>query len=257
MSSNGKLIGLIGGVGPWAGLDVHRKILEECRYEQEQECVSVLHLSYPGKYTDRTDYILGKVTTNPAYSFIEELHSLETSGVDVAAIVCNTAHAAPILRVMSSWLENSSLQYINIIEETQHKLKQDGIRTVGLLATQGTYSFGLYTDGFSGNILHPATKTQERIHAVIYDRAYGLKTHFPQTTAKQLEDLRNAASELMDCGAEALVLGCTELPLLENYFNDWGYPVYDPNRILAQRLVEACIGPPTLEKRLINDKQHI
>lgn len=256
MNTNGKLIGLIGGVGPWAGLDVHRKILEECRYEQEQECVSVLHLSYPGKYTDRTDYILGKATTNPAYSFIEELHSLETSGVDAAAIVCNTAHAAPILRVMTSWLENSSLRYVNIIEETQQQLKRDSIRNVGLLATLGTYTFDLYREGFSGNLLYPSKTIQEQIHAVIYDPGYGLKTRFPQSTERQLEDLRRAAFELMEQGAEALILGCTELPLLENAFREWKIPVYDPNRILAKRLVEVCQEAPLIPQ-LINDKQHI
>lgn len=256
MNTNGKLIGLIGGVGPWAGLDVHRKILEECRYEQEQECVSVLHLSYPGKYTDRTDYILGKATTNPAYSFIEELHSLETSGVDAAAIVCNTAHAAPILRVMTSWLENSTLRYVNIIEETQRQLERDSIRKAGLLATLGTYSFGLYDEGFSGTILCPEVSTQQLIHAVIYDPGYGLKTHYPHTTEQQLEDIRRAAFELMDQGAEALILGCTELPLLENAFREWDIPVYDPNRILAKRLVEMCQGTPFIPQ-LINDKQHI
>lgn len=256
MNTNGKLIGLIGGVGPWAGLDVHRKILEECRYEQEQECVSVLHLSYPGKYTDRTDYILGKAAINPAYSFIEELRSLENSGVDAAAIVCNTAHAAPILRVLATWLEGSSLHYLNIIEETQRQLEHDGIRTAGLLATLGTYRFGLYSDGYSGTIVSPAAHTQEKIHAVIYDPAYGLKTHYPVTTEQQLEDVRIAAFELMDRGAEALILGCTELPLLENAFREWKIPVYDPNRILAKRLVEVCQSAQPATQH-INDKQHI
>lgn len=258
MNVNGKLIGLIGGVGPWAGLDVHRKILEECRYEKEQECVSVLHLSYPGKYTDRTDYILGKVTTNPAYSFIEELRSLETSGVDAAAIVCNTAHAAPILRVLSTYLESSRLVYVNIIEETQAQLVRDGVENVGLLATLGTYSFGLYAEGFSGKLIYPPQRLQEKVHEAIYHPQYGLKTHFPDTMPQQLQNLRNAAEVLMDKGAEAIVLGCTELPLLENTFKEWGFPIYDPNRILARRLVNSCFHTnSTTLLQHINDKQTI
>lgn len=253
---DGKLIGLIGGVGPWAGLDVHRKILEESGYESEQECVSVMHLSFPGKYTDRTDYILGKTTVNPAYAFIEEFRTLESAGAQAAAIVCNTAHAAPIFDVMHEYLQESNLQYIHIIQETQRELELDGVRKAGLLATLGTYNLELYRQRFNGTILHPDTETQQRVHAVIYDPEFGLKMHYPNTTEQQYDVLIQAGHSLIEQGAEALILGCTELPLLKAVMYEFNVPVYDPNRILAQRLVEAC-QPETAKKELLSRTQEI
>lgn len=247
MHTHGKLIGLIGGVGPWAGLDVHRKILESCNYRQEQECVSVMHLSFPGKYTDRTDYILGKTAINPAYAFIEELQALEVSGVKAAAIVCNTAHADPIFSVMEQYLEGSSLNYVHIIRETCRQLERDGIRKAGLLATTGTYNLNLYRNEFNGTICYPDADLQQAVHAVIYDPVYGLKTHFPKTCSLQHIALRKAAAALIAQGAEALILGCTELPLLADTFSDIGIPVYDPNKILAEQLIAACALPGTVE----------
>lgn len=231
-------IGLIGGVGPWAGLDVHRKILEESSYVLEQDCVSVVHTSFPSNYTDRTDYLLGKTPVNPAYAFSRELKLLEAAGAKSVAIVCNTAHAEPIFRVIEAELKSSSLTYVNIIRETQAALERDGIRKAGLLATLGTYALDLYGNGFSGTVLHPSKKNQYRVHNSIYNPLNGLKTHYPRHTDELYPELIAVAQSLADDGAEALVLGCTELPLLTDLADRVGIPVYDPNRILAKALVE-------------------
>jgi len=243
MSGDCKLIGLIGGVGPWAGLDVHSKILEESSYVREQDCVSVMHLSFPGKYTDRTDYLLGKTIINPAHEFIRELEFLERAGTDSAAIICNTAHADPIMNVITEGMSGLALTYVNIIRETQAALEQDGIRRAGLLATLGTYSLDLYQQGFSGEMLHPSNSDQLLVHNVIYNRQNGLKTHYPNHSEELYAALVSVANNLISQGAEALVLGCTELPLLSELQRYVGIPVYDPNRILAKALIKTAYQP--------------
>jgi aspartate racemase len=253
-------IGLIGGVGPWAGLDVHRKILEESSYSTEQDCVSVVHVSFPGKYTDRTDYLLGKTKVNPAYAFAEELRMLEASGAGTAAIVCNTAHAGPIFRVLETELSGSSLTYVNIIRETQAVLMHDGIRKVGLLATLGTYSLDLYGNGFSGTVVNPSKNNQHRVHNIIYNAQTGLKTHYPNYRDEHYSGLIEVARALAEAGAEALVLGCTELPLLAELERYVDLPVYDPNRILAKALVQQAtqagtaglLRSPKTEKTIVS-----
>jgi len=243
MNGGSKLIGLIGGVGPWAGLDVHRKILEEAAYVREQDCVSVMHLSFPGKYTDRTDYILGKTTINPAHEFIRELRFLEQSGAGTAAIICNTAHADPIMDVIAGGMAGSSLRYVNIIRETQKELEKDGIRRAGLLATLGTYSLGLYQQGFAGEMIHPSKAGQQLVHDIIYNSQTGLKTHYPKHTDELCSELVSIAKKLIEVGAEALVLGCTELPLLSELSRHLSIPIYDPNRILAKALLRNVHSP--------------
>lgn len=238
MNANTKLIGLIGGVGPWAGWDVHRKILETNVCEREQECVSVVHLSFPGKYADRTDYLLGKTSENPSAAFIGELQLLEAMGVKTAAIVCNTAHAAPIFDEMTEAIGQLSLRYVNIIAETQRVLAKSGKKRVGLLATLGTYNLGLYADGFDGTILSPGPEDRQLVHDTIYDPHYGLKTQYPAVADRIYTDLSVVMEKLAGQGAEAIVLGCTELPLLERLQELTHLPVFDPNRILAEALVE-------------------
>jgi aspartate racemase len=248
MSGNHKLIGLIGGVGPWAGLDVHQKILEETSYEREQECVSVMHLSFPGKYTDRTDYILGKTTVNPAHAFIRELRFLEEAGAASAAIVCNTAHAAPILDVIEAGMANSTMRYVNIIRETQAALQRDGIQRVGLLATLGTYALDLYRNDFDGDVIYPDPKNRTRVHESIYNPVNGLKAHYPKCVEAVYPELIAVARSLISEGVEALVLGCTELPLLADLQRYIDIPVYDPNRILAKALIAQVSTPVNREE---------
>lgn len=257
MKDSGKLIGLIGGVGPWASLDVHRKILEQASFTKEQECVSVMHLSFPGKYSDRTEYILGKTTENPAYAFVDELRLLETQGAGCAAIICNTAHAAPILNVIQEELGESSLQYVNIIHETQRAVEENNHRRVGLLATLGTYELDLYRHNFNGNMVYPSKKNRERVHNLIYNVHYGLKTAMPKDLTFLYNELTKVASDLLDEGADALILGCTELPLLSDFSKCMPVQVYDPNQLLASALLRSVRQPAAATTSQILTKQYI
>jgi aspartate racemase len=243
MNGNSQLIGLIGGVGPWAGWDVHRKILEESAYEREQDCVSVMHLSFPGKYTDRTDYLLGKTRVNPAHAFLRELRFLENYGAAGAAIVCNTAHADPILDLIEAGMIGSPMRYVNIIRETQAVLKQDRVKRVGLLATLGTYSLDLYRNQFDAEVIYPIKSNQKRVHNIVYNIQNGLKMHYPKCIDELYPELLSVAKTLIADGAEALVLGCTELPLLADFGKYVDVPVYDPNRILAKVLIAQASQP--------------
>ena len=256
MANSGKLIGLIGGVGPWASLDVHRKILEQAAFTKEQDCVSVMHLSFPGKYTDRTEYILGKTTENPAYAFVNELRLLEAQGAGCAAIICNTAHAAPILNVIEEELAESSLQYVNIIHETQRAVEKNDHRRVGLLATLGTYELDLYRKDFNGTIVYPSKKNRERVHNIIYNAQYGLKSAMPKDLTFLYNELTEVASDLLDEGVEALILGCTELPLLSDFSKCMPVQVYDPNQLLAAALLRSVLQPATTTSQLVT-KQYI
>lgn len=256
MKDSGKLIGLIGGVGPWASLDVHRKILEQASFTKEQECVSVMHLSFPGKYSDRTEYILGKTTENPAYAFVDELRLLETQGASCAAIICNTAHAAPILNVIQEELGESSLQYVNIIHETQRAVEKNNHSRVGLLATLGTYELDLYRNNFNGTMVYPSKKNRERVHNLIYNVHYGLKTALPKDLTFLYNELTKVASDLLDEGVDALILGCTELPLLSDFSKCMPVQVYDPNQLLASALLRSVRQPAATTTSQILTKQY-
>lgn len=84
-----RLIGIVGGVGPYAGVDLYRKILEQTKACKDQEHLPIAMLSLPGEICDRTAFILGETDINPAYAIVDILKKLEGVGAEVAAIACN------------------------------------------------------------------------------------------------------------------------------------------------------------------------
>ena len=95
----------------------------------------------------------------------------------------------------------------------------------------------LKQEGFE--IVDSSEEWQERIHAAIYDKEYGIKAQSAPVTNKVRLELHSAMDELKKDGADIIVLGCTELPLAlpENDHN--GMVLIDPNRILARALIYA------------------
>ena len=109
------LIGIIGGVGPFAGLDLQRKILEQTVAAADQEHLPVISVSWPGPIADRTEYLLGRVPENPAYAILEQLRLLAAAGATVAGIPCNTAHAPAIFDVIRAGVAAEDLSLIHIL----------------------------------------------------------------------------------------------------------------------------------------------
>jgi aspartate racemase len=86
------MIGIVGGVGPLAGLDIFKKIIEETVATKDQEHVPVVLSSQPHRIADRTAFLLGKENQNPAIALKDILLELDKAGARVAAIPCNTSH---------------------------------------------------------------------------------------------------------------------------------------------------------------------
>lgn len=233
------VIGLVGGVGPCAGIDVHQKILATRNGNTEQDLPSVIHFSTPSSFTDRSDFLLGRTPVNPAFAFSKQLKTLDQLGVNAAAIVCNTVHATPIFTEIRSQLQNCSLRYFNIVEETQRRIQQDGFKRIGLLATLGTYQFDLYKNNNSLEIVYPSNENQQRVHDCIYHPQYGVKVHHLTHLSFLHTELTEVSMELVLQDVDAIVLGCTDLPLLSGFEKHIPVPVYDPNQILAETLVSS------------------
>ena len=107
-----KTIGVVGGVGPLAGVDFQKKIISQTRAERDQDHLQVVTVSFPAQVPDRTAYLLGETDQNPAVPLAEQLILLEKTGADIGAIPCNTAHAPRIFD-----------QIKKILGETGSKLK--------------------------------------------------------------------------------------------------------------------------------------
>jgi aspartate racemase len=239
-----KIIGIVGGAGPFAGLDLQAKILAQTMANQDQEHLTIINLSQPNQLPDRTDYLLGKTAVNPAHAIFQQLQTLERAGTAVAAIPCNTAHAPAIFDVVIAQLNaaGSRLKFLHMIHETAQHLRQyyPEIKRIGVLSTTGTYRTQIYPQllepaGFE--VLVPDEVMQETaVHAAIYHPHYGIKTH-GHATPQARKWLLQSAENLQQQGAEAIILGCTEIPLAITENNIGTMLVIDPTTILARALI--------------------
>lgn len=204
-----KIIGIIGGMGPAATIDLYKKIVENTPAEKDQEHIHVIIDSYP-QIEDRTEYILygGK---NPAPRLIESAKRLEAAGADALIMPCNTAH------YFAKDIEKEvNIPLIHIVRCSAEAVKNNYPKTkkIGLIATTGTIKAGVY-----GNILKEygfetidlPEKIENNIMDCIYKGVKAGKTEEYSILFQQCVD------EIADLGADLLIEGCTEIPLIMPY----------------------------------------
>lgn len=238
------MIGIVGGVGPLAGLDVFKKIIEETDAVRDQDHLPVILSSQPHKIVDRTAFLTGKEKTNPAYAFLKIIQELDSAGAQIAAIPCNTAHAPAIFDTLKEELVKLPLtiNLLHLVEETaKYILANYSGCKVGILSTTGTRDTGLYTNILQKHGIEsiaPNDTFQEIVHQAIYNETYGIKAFSSPVTSKAQEDLIKVVEELKNQGAQVIVLACTELPLALTEKTYFGLPAIDPNRVLARALIK-------------------
>lgn len=227
------IIGVLGGMGPEATADLYLEIIRLTPAEKDQEHLQVLIYSNP-KVPDRTQAILAG-GEDPVPILVESAKVLESGGAGIIAVPCNAAHYFfPRLQ------EQISIPLLNMLEETLLGFKTHQPRgcAVGLLATTGTVRSGIYRDLFSNqgvDVLVPGEDDQERIHSGIQKVKAGVHD---QATR---EMFHSAGASLVRAGAQAVILGCTEIPLaFEPASVD--FLVLNPTRILAQAAVDWALG---------------
>jgi len=239
------MIGIVGGVGPLAGVDLVRKIIEETPAAQDQEHVQVILLSLPNLIPDRTEFLIGKEKINPGIPISKILLQLEKAGAIVAGIPCNTAHAPLIFDLIGTELHRcgSHIKVLHMIEETASFLIQEGkYEKIGVLSTTGTLRTGVYKTvlikkGFEVlEMDHP--EDQNNVHQAVYDPIFGIKAVSSPVNQQARDILINACYNLINRGAEAIILGCSEMSiaLTGNFIGTC--PLIDPTRILAKALLK-------------------
>lgn len=237
-----KTIGIVGGMGTYAGLDLLKKIADNTGAVTDQEHLSVIMISEPYRILDRTEFLNGDISENPGYAIADIVGKLRDAGADLVGLPCNTAHAPEIIEVVYQNLPEGC-KLVNMIEEVGKYIAGNyrSIKNVGLLATNGTYSarvYDHYLEKAGINIMYPAELSQfEKVHPSIYDPVYGIKAQSNNISEKSITDLLEVIRELIAMGAEAIIFGCTEIPLAISADSIDGIPLIDANDVLAKALV--------------------
>ncbi|MDR2536051.1 MAG: amino acid racemase [Treponema sp.] len=248
------LIGVIGGVGPYAGLDFMRNIFINTQAKHDQDHLNCMLISCPSIIPDRTNFLLQNNDVpdkNPALGMFESARRLYAAGAQYAAVACNTAHADRIFTPFCNMVYTSfpELKIVNMLETCADYVKTSlGINRLGLLATKGTYKSQVYHEYFRAEegfvLIEPDPPDMEKIHDAIYNEDFGIKAH-SQPIAGYVQDIiQPSIYRLIDSGAEGIILGCTELPLSVKA-QDFSIPIIDPGILTARRLI-ALTAPEKL-----------
>lgn len=225
-------IGILGGLGPMATVDLFKKIIEAVPSKKDQDHLHVIIDSNP-KIPDRTENILHN-GPDPLPLLIDTAINLERAGADFILIPCNTAH------YFFDHIKNSiDIDVIHMVKETGKKIKIMGYKSAGILSTDGTLATGLYSNFLKNeNILPivPRPEFQQKVMKAIYSKN-GIKAGKLEIANKLL---LSATSHLIEKGAECIVAACTEIPLALKQ-EDIQVPLIDPALVLAQVAIDHAL----------------
>jgi aspartate racemase len=232
LNNNFKTVGIVGGVGPEASNKFCELLIKYKNKKKDQDNIPFLHFSNP-QIPDRTEAILGK-GKSPTKEIIKTCNSLKKAGADFLIIPCNTAHY-----FLPDIQEKVSIPIVNMISllVKQIKLENPNMQKIGVLATSGSMKSGIFEDylGMVGiDVVKPSeTEQNEYVMEAIYGKN-GIKAG-KKYLAKHL--LTEAANSLILKGAEAVILGCTEIPLVLKQ-KDFYNRLYDPMDVSAKEIIK-------------------
>lgn len=224
------ILGVIGGLGPIATAYFMELVVKMTGADCDQQHVDMIVYNCPS-IPDRTSYIVGNSKNSPLPRMIEIGNALAAQGVHAIAIPCITAHF-----FHEALAKNISAPIINIVEETAVHLQQNGITKVGVMATDGTVQsrlFQKYLQSRGIETILPDAKGQQAVMGLIY---HNVKAN----CAVDIEKFHAVGSGLKAQGAQAVILGCTELSLIKrDYPIGKGY--IDAMEVLARASI-LCMG---------------
>lgn len=165
----------------------------------------------------------------------EAAKSIQAGGADFLLICTNTMH-----KVLPQIEEKIDIPVLHIADATANKLIEDGISKVGLLGTAFTMEQDFYkrriSEKFGIEVIVPEHEEREVVHRVIYDELCQ-----GQILSESREQYINIIDNLRRAGAEAVILGCTEIALLVEQQHTQ-VKLYDTTKIHAEEAVKLALS---------------
>ncbi len=227
---NKKTIGIIGGMGPFAScrmVDMVLKVSRDmCGAKKDEDFPEILLISIPVK-----NFYLN---TSNSIQVLNEINSkvkiFKEGKVEVFGIACNIAHL-----IADKINIPDGVEFVSIINATVNEVESISIKKVGLLASPVTIESRLYQDALEKKGIKVILPNRQQISKLgkIIEELVSLRNE-----KKNRQLLKEISEFLVANGAEAIILGCTELPLA--FPNKNSFPVINTIEVLANKLTEKC-----------------
>ncbi len=229
-----KTIGLIGGMS-WESSMLYYQIINETVKVRKGGHHSAKSLLYSVDFQEIKDLQHQGNWAEATKIMIEAAQKLEAGGADVIVICTNTMH-----KMASQVMNSVSIPLLHIADPTAEKIVSDKIKKVALLGTAFTMEQPFYKDRLTGQFGLEVVVPDEADRAVVHDIIYhelclGI---INEHSKKKYLDIIDS---LIRKGAEAVILGCTEITMLISQ-EDSTIPVYDTTRLHAEAAVDFCMG---------------
>jgi len=227
-----KTIGILGGMGPEASAYFYNMLIKLAhkKYGAVQDTdfppILIYNLTLFG--WDETGI------TNAALvekQLIQGVKKLELAGSDFIIIACNTVH------IFYDAMQNAvNIPILNIVDETVDETVRKGYMSVGLLSSESTNKTGLYKNKLEEHgikVFSVSDEQQEMLNKIILHVMAGEQGSSDVVVATKI------INDLISQGAEAIILGCTELPLAINQTNV-SIPLFNSNEIVIDRALSVA-----------------
>jgi aspartate racemase len=227
-----KTIGLIGGTS-WQSTVEYYKIINEAVEARLKNNHSAKLLLYSIDFAEVEDCIHRNAFNEIGVMMVDAAKILESAGAECLLLCANTMHMfAPQVQ------DSISIPLIHIVDAIVPLIKQKNITKLGLLGTKPTMQMDFYKDKYISEglqILVPEEVEMEKIQNIIFTELF--KGIINSGTKHYLMSLMN---QLVAKGAEGIILGCTELPLIIHQ-SDIGVPVFDTTELHALAAVDFAL----------------
>ena len=232
-ASDRKIAGVMGGMGPDATVDFMAKVIALTDSGRDQDHVHMIVDQDPTVPNRQAAIASGNDDVSAHLTAMAQ--RLENAGADFLVLVCNTAHVfVDDLRV------RTSIPFISIIDETIAEIDQQApnARSVGIMATDGCLDTRIYQDAIEASgrtALEPDAEGTAELMRLI--SAIKAGDQGPDIA----DGMRAVARALVDRGADVIVGGCTEIPIV---FEGDGFavPVISSTNVLAARTLAFAQG---------------
>ena len=230
-----KTIGLLGGMS-WESTVEYYRLLNEAVKAKRGKLHSAKVLMYSVDFEEIVELKHKDDWTKIAHILTQAAVSLEQAGADCLVLATNTIH-----KVADNITLSTTIPFIHIADATAEAVKNAGVGRVGLLGTRFTMEEAFYKD----RLIHkhglavqvPSGEERDFVHDVIYDELC-----LGDIRSASRDRYREIIQHLIENGAEAIILGCTEIGLLVKA-EDSSVPLFDTTEIHALAAANWAMSP--------------